>query len=611
MLNIPSSVKALFKRDGVHKNFRVHFPGGEMADLTNDNVVQESVKFSESICSQDVFKFGLTEASVIEFETVGVANMYGMVIECSCEIDCSSLSAADKATIAAGTWEGAWDGVNAVFSVPYGTFRVESCPRDHQAMAHRKVTAYTESMSEPNPFEVAKCALATPLKQYKPSMRALAMEQVLRYSPDELLNLGYSKASRTSSLRQYPFSTNPYTWYPFWEEQITAKDANNNDVSVSLQMYGSATDSMIWLDYELASFDYDGQVYDDEADFALIADALDSAGVDAGNSGFASLMEMAKSLSLPSFRPFVSFSSLEYASKHGNNWSTVNGNGFNIVYANDKELIYPYFGSFNWYKNIYSVPVNMNKVYLRCVERVDLSINGVAATVFSKTKPKIWEYSTGSSDSDFLIFDPTSDERKNVAWGGKANLKAYIGAFAAEEIAQGFLELTAKFATASRLGGNKIISIDNTSPVSIIPGEYSQMWWDEYNVEPIGTIRYSYTDEAGEEQIVDYVFGSGASVYDMTDNAVLKLMEGADPATIEAMLDASFIPYISAVNFVPIDLALKGLPYIEAGDALSVTAQDATVCNSFALRHEISGIQALAAQIDSESGLIIESGVGS
>ena len=59
MLNIPDSVKALYKQDGVRKNFRAHFPGGELPDITNDNIVMESVKFTESICSQDVFKFGL------------------------------------------------------------------------------------------------------------------------------------------------------------------------------------------------------------------------------------------------------------------------------------------------------------------------------------------------------------------------------------------------------------------------------------------------------------------------------------------------------------------------------------------------------------------------
>ena len=143
MLNIPSSVKTLFQTDGIHKNFRVHFPNGEFGDITNDNVVQESVKFTESLCSQSTFKFGLAEASVLEFETVGIGNMYGMMIEASIEIDCSSLSAADKAAIAAGTWDGTWS--DDVFGIPLGTFRVNSCPRDHQSMAHRQVTAYTIS----------------------------------------------------------------------------------------------------------------------------------------------------------------------------------------------------------------------------------------------------------------------------------------------------------------------------------------------------------------------------------------------------------------------------------------------------------------------------------
>ena len=38
MLNIPESVKALFRADSVHKNFRVQFPNGEFPDITNDNI---------------------------------------------------------------------------------------------------------------------------------------------------------------------------------------------------------------------------------------------------------------------------------------------------------------------------------------------------------------------------------------------------------------------------------------------------------------------------------------------------------------------------------------------------------------------------------------------
>ena len=199
MLNIPNSVKNLFKTDGVYKNFRVHFPNGEMADITNENVVQESVKFTESLCSQSTFKFGLAEASVLEFETVGIGNMYGMTIEASVEIDCSSLSAGDKATIAAGTWDGTWDAVNEVFAVPYGTFRVQSCPRDHQSMAHRKVTAYTINLNADGLTNIWQEKIDAmkliEVKTIQPSIKGLINAYLYQHNPDALLSAGYSKTT--------------------------------------------------------------------------------------------------------------------------------------------------------------------------------------------------------------------------------------------------------------------------------------------------------------------------------------------------------------------------------------------------------------------------------
>ena len=76
MLNIPDEIKALFKNGSAFKNFHVHFPNGENADLNNDDIVAESVQFTESICSKEVFQFGLSERSQIEFECVGVQNIF-------------------------------------------------------------------------------------------------------------------------------------------------------------------------------------------------------------------------------------------------------------------------------------------------------------------------------------------------------------------------------------------------------------------------------------------------------------------------------------------------------------------------------------------------------
>ena len=91
MLNIPSEVKALFSADRIHKNFHAHFPNGETTDLNNEDIVAESVLFIESLCSQQYFKFGLAEASSIEFIAVNVPNVRGAVMQCAIEIDVSGL----------------------------------------------------------------------------------------------------------------------------------------------------------------------------------------------------------------------------------------------------------------------------------------------------------------------------------------------------------------------------------------------------------------------------------------------------------------------------------------------------------------------------------------
>lgn len=96
MLNIPEEVKELFKDSDVKKNIRIRFPNGEREDIVNDNIEEESLSFTESICSQDALKFGLCEAPVLEFSTAEIENIKGMEIEASIEIDVSTAEDATK-----------------------------------------------------------------------------------------------------------------------------------------------------------------------------------------------------------------------------------------------------------------------------------------------------------------------------------------------------------------------------------------------------------------------------------------------------------------------------------------------------------------------------------
>lgn len=87
MLNIPQTIKDLFKTDGVLKNIRISFPNEERADICNDQIIKESLKFDESISSREEIKFGLCESSQLSFECVDVGNIKGMEIEAAIEID--------------------------------------------------------------------------------------------------------------------------------------------------------------------------------------------------------------------------------------------------------------------------------------------------------------------------------------------------------------------------------------------------------------------------------------------------------------------------------------------------------------------------------------------
>lgn len=594
MLNIPDSVKSLFKRDGVYKNFRAHFPNGELPDITNSDIMQESVKFTESICSQDVFKFGLSEASVIEFETVGVGNMYGMTIECSCEIDCSSLSAADKADIAAGTWDGSWDGVNEVFAVPYGVFTVDSCPRNHEAMAHRQVKAYTLTITDNNsisPYLQKKLQAITHSPKYTIDAGLFSISTLAQKSPRVLTEAGFVIAAAEG----YTYSE---ASGPVYRQRMTRGGS---------QSYYRATVNFKNYRYKGESAEYfgarDGVLYNVIFDWDL-SPAINYVNSLKGKYGEDEL----NIYGVPWYTSLISFTihgpSIPVASYLKYDYTVTRYN-----YRTNRSVYGLYLygradpGSYLSSNNVIeaSYPTEIIVEYTNDRGQTWETIEQEA---FDTMPQNGFRFEQATPPSGYLAMPI---ELKPTFESSGYKEYSFVDALDFPKVLNGWLEINSAFAASDRFGGFKFIRIDNTSPIPVIPGEYRQMWFDEYNVEPIGTIRYAYTNEAGEEQIVDYQFGDGASIYDMTDNEVLKPMGGADPSVIEALLDASFIPNLAPVNFVPVDLSMKGLPYLEAGDALSVMAQDGAVCNSYALRQEISGVQVLEAQIDSQSGLIIES----
>lgn len=613
MLNIPESVKVLFKQDGARKNFRAHFLNGEMPDITNTDIVQESVRFTESLCSQDNLKFGLTEASVIEFETVGVGNIYGLMMECSCEIDLSGLSAAELEEIEAGEWDGVYvpasesDIGYAFFRVPYGVFRVESCPRNFETLARRQVTAYTlEGRKElENPFETAKAAMLLPgLENYTPNAKLLALSVLGFQSPKTLKNLGY----QTEELTDYHSKIGDFQISYEFSFPLVRESGEPVTVYFFL-IYEYLDDNRFFppTTPEGSSYRPSEILYAVETHQEIYAKKIKAAAVEVLTAEQISLEKSEIKSVDELLAPLLEVASpnIEFTS-----------------YFTEDTAYYAHFGRVLFEKSNYALYFGTDNIGVKFERPLILSAavyadaDNTEGLDYFETYSNLWSVEKPaqifkwippenefSSEDLNLMFKSTGKGKTVNALTGYS----FIDAYSQHDIAVGFLELQGLFAAPSRHGGYAVKRLETSGAMNLIPSDYSALWWDEFNVEPIGKILFSFTDEENESQEQEYKFSEDPSVYDLRSNALLTNVHSTTAEKIQALIDKYFIPNLGQVHFTPIDMSLKGLPYTETGDAVSALAEDGTVVESYNMTYTQTGIQALQAAMTSVSGQILDS----
>lgn len=91
-MNVPDSARKALLNSDTKKEFIIRFPNGEHEDITNSNLVSESIKLTESVCSDMEFKFGLIEYSKLEFKAIGIGNINGCKISAFFKYDAISES---------------------------------------------------------------------------------------------------------------------------------------------------------------------------------------------------------------------------------------------------------------------------------------------------------------------------------------------------------------------------------------------------------------------------------------------------------------------------------------------------------------------------------------
>lgn len=585
----------------------VSFPFENIPDITNEQIVYESLSFNESVCSSDVFRFGNAEASTVSFETVGVGNILGKVIDV--KLTYEYILPEDPTNI-------------RTFDLPYGRFTVTSCPRNHENMAHRQVQAVSRT-SDTNETLLPRVE--------KDKLRACLITQGT------------------------PKMYEPNVWYLM--DSIFGRSCEYTD-SEYCTLTNYATTETITRPYVIGYSEFNGNTY--EFRFEVVATMAVSELFDM--SGTSSRMDALYSMTGWYDTYFEDCVDNAIQSR---DWVSLNDD----VIQELKNLagFWIHFGDEQGYKAEDLTAFH----YVGCVEMNDFYPNFIQAGSFMyplsielkfyRESLLLRDYGTinpytmltvtqhVATNERFPIYLSINHTLETEGFNGYNKYKEYrfYNAYDVSELATGFAEVMGGFYRTNRDGTGSIINLDNSNPYPLTASDVEgTAWWDEYVISDIGNVTYTYTDGKGDHEDT-LVLEEGESIYDMTDNYFLKEMktkykrvssiakmtnpkmyyiyngqlyvfnfvtnvfepvcEYEGTMTLaKHILTTYFVPHTSAIHFTPIDMDIRGLPFLQCGDAITFTAADGTVINSYILNHMFTGIQHITENIDTVQGEVIE-----
>ena len=615
MLTIPDTIKALYKKESVRKNYRIVFPNGEHNDIINTNLVQESVRFTESICSRETFRFGLAENSVLEFETVGISDMRGMLIQAFVEVDTSSLSSSEISAIISTPGDGKIVRASAstigygYYQIPLGTFIVASCPRDQAKLAHRKVTAYSRDFfGTPSPAELTKLQYPIYEKKlaYAPQIVPLVHSQLCWDSDALLLAEGYTRASVALGSISRNFTGVVVSVY-----NTNGQKLNLNFTSVSYKhvepyfddagrtltgiYYDKSDVRGLWKDWE----DYLDTLNIDYSRGATVG-GIQTIAVDDASDVRELLAQQVyhfdgTDISSEWTARYWYNTLTPYFECHKDNDASqcASCTLLDVNKGTQSYLCWYPFGFQDGNGNFLQQPA----IHAWFPTSAKLSVNNeTAGTTTTKTITR-----TNLARVGYFYTPPSGYPLQGYrlafsATGDDVGVSNFIGCYDIHKILSDYLELIGKFAAPSRINSVDIFHLSDANSVAYAAGDYRSFWWDEYAGQKAGIIRY-VVKVGDEDTVVDYQFGAGTAIYDMSDNTIFRNC-GITKNDAAAFLQANLVPYLEDLVLDTVEMECRGFPWVEPRDFLQITTAAANSFGVYLTRREMRGIQILVDQAD-------------
>lgn len=589
MLNIPDEIKELLHQDSCKKNIRIHFPNGERTDICNDLIVMDSVKFTESLCSQNELKFGLCESPVFECEVVGVGNIKGASIEVTCEIYCPS-------TVSGAVYRP--DLNDYVYSIPYGTFIVQEAKRQAD-MNHRRIQAYRADMRKSTQVSwyaqrYMEEATKTEFSVYTPSV-FLFLLSCMNIKTDNIVFFDSASETYLEESFEYPYETiyqlNQYATFQMYVKN-TYMTWNFDDVS-----------------NPITDLDNFFQLFVNQDSVADAKEALEDDLYDHGwRTSFDPLY--AQKINIPYIYPAIVF--------YHHTGETVNSE----YYGDATDFLekcpfcfYPYKQGLSMTLKVLK-KVEISILYSHSVPTyaIDTGIilnsydlkKYTLKSAFSFLKNDRFSFPlyltrTASFGPGYLPnFTSMQDIDMESYLSEKFEILGQMGRFNRENVLE-MIDIKRQFGL--RPSGT-LYPGNNTYPEGVtggklLPQDYQSCWYEDEYTKPYGAVYCKYKNTSNvESELTLYLTGYDADsdpytykVYSLEGNKVIDSTTWTQ-TQIQDICN-QIAANIEGVSYMPVDFVGRGLPYVEAGDTFEILTASNDSITTIVLNRTISGEQVL------------------
>lgn len=567
MLNVPDRIKELLHTDSVNKNIRIHFPNGERSDICNDLIVQDSVQFTESLCSQDKLKFGLCEAPAFECEVVGVGNIKGATIDVFCEIYCS-----------ADTEDAEWrtDIQHYIYSIPYGSFIVDTAKRQAD-MIHRKIVAYG-ILSE---LTIGMTLMQKKRALYRTSTSGQFAQNAMPLISEKIQSNAFFLPENELTLTEYVgiysrLSANPGT-ARFWEIDynyiLCYKITQNNsttlyhiktDVEIPKERYGFAR---LFSDGQSPFVGGEGAVHWPTTAFmqrtVLLSDLLKSA--EEWGTNF--------------IYPYMSISENTFFTKDEGVYLFV---CYKHVYELYRETSGGWWDEVATKTDIYCNPSDVHMYTISIPASMPYKANRVSVGSGVYAVPNVDKIDLRK------VFDGCAEiygafigvDRFNQFY--LKNIKRQFGLIPQSDLYPG-----ANLYPESVTGGK------------IMPKDYQTCWYEDDFMMSFGKIVVNYKNTNNDTVEYNYYLEgynadsdiSSYRVYTVDDNEIIKNNTWTE-SQIRSICQV-IANNIEGVTYMSVDFVGRGLPYVEAGDTFEILTRSNDSITTIVLNRTINGEQHL------------------